>query len=261
MRLALAQLASGDDVAGNLRAVRDVVARAADQGAELVLLPEYSMYEKKMVDATFAGVAEPLDGRFGSAVADLAASRGVTIVAGLVERAPEGDDPRPFNTLAAFGPDGALLARYRKIHLFDSFGFRESEWIAPAPEPEPVVFETGGLTVGLMTCYDLRFPELGRAVADAGAGLLAVCSSWVPGSSKVEQWRTLARARAIENGCYTAAVSQSEPISVGHSLLADPHGDVRVEAAGGPELVLADIDPGEVDAARERDPALRLRRL
>ncbi|MEY9852968.1 putative amidohydrolase [Leifsonia sp. EB41] len=261
MRLALAQLASDDDVAGNLRAVGDAVARATDQGAELVLLPEYAMYEKKMVDATFAGVAEPLDGRFGSAVAELAASRRVTIVAGLVERSSDGADPRPFNTLAAFGPDGGLLTRYRKIHLFDSFGFRESEWIAPAPEPEAVVFEAGGLTVGLMTCYDLRFPELGRALADAGADLLAVCSSWVPGPHKLDQWRTLARARAIENGCYAAAVSQAEPISVGHSLLADPHGEVIVETGGSPEVMLGEVDPAAVVAARERDPALRLRRL
>lgn len=261
MRLALAQLASDDDVAGNLRAVRDAVARAADQGADLVLLPEYAMYEKKMVDATFAGAAEPLDGRFGTAVAELAASRGVAIVAGLVEQSADHAEPRPFNTLAAFGAEGSLLARYRKIHLFDSFGFRESEWIAPAPEPEPVVFEAAGMTVGLMTCYDLRFPELGRALADAGAELIAVCSSWVPGPSKVDQWRTLARARAIENGCYAAAVSQAEPISVGHSLLADPHGDVLVEAGGAPETMLAEAEPEVVESARERDPALRLRRL
>lgn len=261
MRLALAQLASDDDVAGNLRAVGDAVARAADRGAELVLLPEYAMYEKKMVDASFAGVAEPLDGRFGSAVSELAVSHGVTVVAGMVERSDRADDPRPFNTLAAFGADGGLLARYRKIHLFDSFGFRESEWIAPAPEPVPVVFEAAGMTVGLMTCYDLRFPELGRALVDAGADLLAVCSSWVPGPSKVDQWRTLAMARAIENGCFTAAVSQAEPISVGHSLLADPHGDVRVEAAGAPAVLVADVDPAEATAARDRDPALRLRRL
>ena len=112
MRLALAQIASGDDVAGNLRAVGDAVARAADRGAELVLLPEYAMYEKKMVDATFAGVAEPLDGRFGSAVAELAATYGVTVVVGVVERSDDDADPRPFNTLAAFGADGGLLAQY-----------------------------------------------------------------------------------------------------------------------------------------------------
>lgn len=259
MRLALAQLASTDDVAANLRAVGDVVARAAGAGAELVLLPEYTMYEKKVVDATFAAVAEPLDGRFGTALAELAAGRGVALVAGMVERAEAGD--RPYNTLAAFGADGSLLARYRKIHLFDSFGFRESDWIAPAPHPEPVVFRVGGVSVGLMTCYDLRFPELGRALTDAGADVLAACSSWVPGPHKADQWSVLARARSIENGCYTAAVSQAEPISIGRSLVAGPQGELLAEADAGPSLLLVDLDPAEVARARERDPALRLRRL
>lgn len=259
MRLALGQIASTDDVAGNLRVVGHAVARAADAGAHLLLLPEYAMYEKKMVDASFSAIAEPLDGAFCSAVAGLAAEHGIAVVAGVVERAADGH--RPFNTLAAFGPDGALLARYRKIHLFDSYGFRESEWIAPAPEPEPVVFRVAGLNVGLMTCYDLRFPELGRALADAGAELLACCSSWVPGAHKAEQWRVLAQARAIENGCYTAAVSQAEPLSIGRSLLTGPQGETLVEGDGGSRLLVADVDVADVAAARDRDPALRLRRL
>ncbi|WP_314147849.1 nitrilase-related carbon-nitrogen hydrolase [uncultured Leifsonia sp.] len=259
MRLALGQLASTDDVAGNLRAAGDAVARAADAGADLLLLPEYAMYEKKTVDATFGDAAEPLDGPFCSAIAGLAAEHGVAVVAGVVERAADGG--RPFNTLAAFGSDGALLARYRKIHLFDSYGFRESEWIAPAPDPEAVVFDVAGLTVGLMTCYDLRFPELGRALADAGAALIACCSSWVPGAHKAEQWRVLAQARAIENGCFTAAVSQAEPISIGRSILTGPQGETVAEAGAAPQLLVADVDAAEVAAARDRDPALRLRRL
>ena len=259
MRIALAQIASGDDVAANLGLVRDVVARAADAGAELLLLPEYTMHERKRVDASFVAAAEPLDGPFGSAVADLARSRGLPLVIGMVERDPAGG--RPYNTLGAFDADGGIAASYRKIHLFDSFGFRESEWIAPAPEPLPVTVRLAGLTVGLLTCYDLRFPELARALATEGADLLAVCSSWVPGPHKAEQWRTLARARAIENGCLVAGVNQAEPISIGRSLVVSPDGEVLAEAEGGPALVVVDVDPGEVTAARDRDPGLRLRRL
>ncbi len=259
MRIALGQLGTTDDVAANLAAVRDAVGRAAAAGARLVLLPEYAMYEKKVVDATFASAAEPLDGPFGTAVSALAREHGVALVVGMVERAPEGG--RPFNTLAAFGPDGSLLARYRKIHLFEAYGFSESEWIAAAPEPEPVVFEAAGLRIGLMTCYDLRFPELGRALADRGADLLAICSSWVPGEHKADQWRVLARARAVENGCYAAAVSQAAPTSIGRSLLASPMGEVLAEAGADPELVLAELEPARVAEARDRDPALRLRRL
>jgi predicted amidohydrolase len=259
MRLALGQLASTDDVAANLRMVGDVVARAARAGAQLVLLPEYAMYEKKVVDASFATAAEPLDGPFGRSVSQLAERHKVSVVVGMVERAPDGD--RPFNTLAAFGPDGDLVARYRKIHLFDSYGFSESTWIAPAPTPEPVVFEAAGARVGLMTCYDLRFPELGRALADGGAELLAVCASWVPGEHKADQWSVLTRARAVENGCYAAAVSQAEPTSIGRSLLAGPAGEVLATAGALPELVVADVRLDAVASARERDPALRVRRL
>jgi predicted amidohydrolase len=259
VRVALGQLATGDDVGANLRMVADVVARAADDGADLVLLPEYAMYEKKVVDATFAEVAEPLDGRFGTAVAELAGRYGLVVVTGMVERGADGG--RPFNTLAAFGADGALLARYRKIHLYDAAGFRESEWIAPAPVPEPVVFAAAGATVGLMTCYDLRFPELGRALADRGADLLAVCASWVPGDHKAEQWAVLARARAIENGCYVAAVSQAEPTSIGRSLIAGPQGEVVAAAGADAEMVVAGLELSAVGAARDRDPGLRVRRL
>ncbi|WP_223691325.1 carbon-nitrogen hydrolase family protein [Leifsonia poae] len=259
MLLSLAQIASGTDIPHNLNLVRDAVRGAADTGSDLVLLPEYAMYEKKMVDATFASAAEPLDGPFGSAVADLAARHGIAVVVGMVESNPA--EQRPFNTLAAFGADGSLLAAYRKIHLFDSYGFTESAWIAPAPHAEAVTFETGGARVGLMTCYDLRFPELGRRLAEEGADLVALCSSWVPGEHKVDQWRTLTRARAIENGYTVASVSQTPPVSIGRSLVSGPAGEVLLELGDGPQLGSVRIDPDATRIARERDPMLANRRF
>lgn len=126
----------------------------------------------------------------------------MTLVAGVVETS---DEPgRAYNTLVAFGSDGGRLASYRKIHLFDAQGFGESAFIKPGPSTEPVVFEHGGVRFGLMTCYDLRFPELARSLADAGAQVLLVCSSWVPGEHKTEQWLALNAARAIENSVYVA---------------------------------------------------------
>ena len=110
-------------------------------------------------------------------------------MAGVVESSH--DPARAYNTLAAFGSDGALLAAYRKIHLFDAQGFGESTFIKPAPSTEPVVFDVGGVRFGLMTCYDLRFPEQARGLSDAGAQVLLVCSSWVPGDHKTAQWLAL----------------------------------------------------------------------
>jgi predicted amidohydrolase len=258
MRLSLAQLDSGTGKARNLATIERRARRAADDGAELAAFPEYSMYEKKVVDASFGPAAEPLDGPFVTALAALAASLGIAIVAGVVEVNKGG--PRPFNTLVALSASGSLVARYRKIHLFDSYGFRESESIAPSPSLEPVVFDVGGTTVGLMTCYDLRFPELGRELADAGAELVLACSSWVPGEGKAEHWRVLAQARAIENAYYLAGVCQLPPVSIGRSILVAPSGGIIGELGLEAAVATFDLDPAEVRAARDRDPALQNRR-
>lgn len=258
MRISLAQIDSDDDIQRNLGLIRAACETAAADGAELVVFPEYAMYEKRAVDASFALAAQPVDGPFVSALAEMAVTLGVAIVAGVVEKTA--DRPRPHNTLVAVDSTGSIVARYRKLHLFDSFGFRESEWIAPGDSLDPVVFEVGGLTVGLMTCYDLRFPELGRRLADAGAHLILACSSWVPGPGKVDQWRTLAKARAIENTCFVAAVSQAAPISIGTSLLADPFGTVVGEFGADPATVTFEVAAAHVAAARERNPALQHRR-
>ena len=258
MRLSLAQLGSGTDKVDNLAAIERLARQAVDDGADLVAFPEYSMYEKKVVDASFGPAAEPLDGPFVTALAGLASSLGIAIVAGVVEKNDEG--PRPFNTLVALDASGTLLARYRKIHLFDSYGFRESESITPNPSVEPVVFSLAGMTVGMMTCYDLRFPELARDLADSGAEVVLACSSWVPGEGKAEHWRVLAQARAIENSYFVGAVSQVPPVSIGRSVLVDPAGGIRGELGLSAEVGTFDLDPAEVRVARERDPALENRR-
>ncbi|WP_166788226.1 carbon-nitrogen hydrolase family protein [Cryobacterium glaciale] len=263
VRVTLAQIASGTDVDRNLTLLQQGAQRAAADGADLVVFPEYAMYEKKMVDATFAVIAQPVTGPFVAALAATARSLRITLVAGIVETNDHG--ARPYNTIVVLGPDGVLQTRYRKMHLFDSYGFRESEWIAPATDLSPVVCEVVGrsgerLRVGLMTCYDLRFPELGRELADAGADLVLVCSSWVPGPGKAEQWRVLAQARAIENSYFVGAVSQCPPISIGRSLLSDPAGRVLAELGPEPDLVTIDVDPDLVRQARVRTPALDHRR-
>nr|WP_246255984.1 nitrilase-related carbon-nitrogen hydrolase [Pseudarthrobacter oxydans] len=198
---------SGADIQVNLAAIDRFAAEATRDGAALVAFPEYATYEKKKADATFPAVAEPLDGPVCQELADIARRHRIALVAGVVETS---DEPgRAYNTLVAFGPDGGRLAFYRKIHLFDAQGFGESTFIKPGPSTAPVVFEYGGVRFGLMTCYDLRFPELARSLADGGAQVLLVCSSWVPGEHKTEQWLALNAARAIENSVYVAGVCQA----------------------------------------------------
>jgi predicted amidohydrolase len=259
VKIALGQLDSGTDIRANLAAIDRFAAAAAAEGARLVAFPEYATYEKKVVDASFPAAAEPLDGPVCSALAATAARHGVALVAGVVETSGEPD--RAYNTLVAFGPDGGLLAAYRKIHLFDAQGFGESRFIAPAPSTAPVVFEFDGVSFGLMTCYDLRFPELARSLSDAGAEVLLACSSWVPGEHKIRQWLSLTTARAIENGIYVAGVCQAPPVSVGHSLLVDPMGAAVAELGTSPAVASVEVLPQAVAAVRERFPTARQRRL
>jgi predicted amidohydrolase len=188
VRIALGQLESGAEVRANLAVIDRFAASAARDGAALVAFPEYATYEKKKVDATFPEVAEPLDGPVCRELAGIARRYRIALVAGVVETS---DEPvRAYNTLVAFGPDGGRLASYRKIHLFDAQGFGESEFIKPGASTDPVVFEHRGVQFGLMTCYDLRFPELARSLADAGAQVLLVCSSWCRASIRRSSgWR------------------------------------------------------------------------
>lgn len=256
LEVAVVQAASGLDPATNRAALAGLVPTDAD----LVVLPEAFARDFGAAGSDLSAYAESLTGPFATAVADLAADRRTTVVAGMFET---GDDPaRPFNTLVV---RGQAQAKYRKIHLYDSFGYRESDRLT-AGSTEPVVIEIGGLKVGLMTCYDLRFPELARALVDRGAEVLVVPAAWVAGPRKVDHWRTLVRARAIENTTYVVAAGQPGPRYTGHSLIVDPLGDVLSEAGpggegGGPESLRATLRGEVVDAARTTNPSLLNRRL
>ncbi|MBO1267319.1 carbon-nitrogen hydrolase family protein [Arthrobacter cavernae] len=259
MRIALGQLESGTDVKANLAAIDGFAAAAALDGAALVAFPEYATYEKKTVDATFPEVAEPLGGPVCQELARTARRHRIALVAGVVETSEE--PGKAYNTLVAFGPDGKQLAVYRKIHLFDAQGFGESTFIRPGPSTSPVVFEFGRARFGLMTCYDLRFPELARSLSDAGAQVLLVCSSWVPGTHKTEQWLALNAARAIENSVYVAGVCQAPPVSVGRSILVDPMGLIEADLGLEPGVRAVDVSLETVARVRELFPMFRQRRL
>jgi predicted amidohydrolase len=257
--IAVAQFAPGDDTADNLERMSRLAGDAVNRGALLVVFPEYSSYFTPTMDASWAEHAQGLHGPFVRALAELATELGIHVVAGLVERIQ--DETRIANTLVALDPNGELVAYYRKVHLYDAFGQRESQWIVPGPVEAPQTFAFGGFTVGLQTCYDLRFPEVTRQLVDAGADLVLVPSEWVRGPLKEAHWRTLATARAIENTVYLAAADHAPPIGVGNSLIVDPMG---VEVAGLGEEVgtaVAWITPSRVIEVRRINPALQLRRF
>jgi deaminated glutathione amidase len=257
--IAVAQFAPSTDVAANLAALRTLATTAATRGARLVVFPEYSSYFAASIGRDFVDAAQRLDGEFVAGVRALARELDIHVVVGMVEQI---DDSRRFsNTLIAISPAGDILATYRKLHLYDAFGDKESEWVRPGDIEPPQLFEFAGLRVGLQTCYDLRFPEVTRRLVDAGATLVLVPSEWVRGPLKEQHWRTLITARAIENTLYVAAADHTPPIGVGNSMIVDPMG-VEIATLGEIEdVAVATISLARVDAVRTINPALELRRF
>lgn len=253
--VALVQEMASLDPAQNRAFVTDL-----EVDADLVVLPEAFARDFGKPGEDISAYAEPTDGPFGSAV-EQAASPRRTVVAGMFETAA--DPARPFNTLVL---RGAARADYRKIHLYDSFGYRESDRLS-AGEWSPVVVDVHGFAVGLMTCYDLRFPELARALVEGGAEVLVVPAAWVPGRTeeeharKIDHWQTLARARAIENTTYVLATGQAGPRYTGHSMVVDPNGDVIAAAGAEPGVVRATLHRSVIEEARRTNPSLANRRL
>jgi predicted amidohydrolase len=263
MRIALAQLVSGPDPLVNLDQVASVAARAAEQGAELLLCPEATM---RCFGLPLGEIAEPADGAWATRLTGIAAAHGLVIAAGMFTPAADG---RVRNTLRVVGP--GVDAGYDKIHLYDAYGFAESDTVAPGTEP--LVLEIDGVAVGFAICYDVRFPELFTTLADRGARLICLPASWGAGPTKLEQWRVLVQARALDSTCFVAAVDQADPTTIGlptrgsaptgigHSLVVSPGGQVVGSLGAEPGLLVVDIDVEEVDAVRRSIPVLANRRL
>jgi predicted amidohydrolase len=267
LRTAVVQMSSGDDKVANVAAAIALVRRAAQAGAELVLLPELWTYLGP--DRGNRAHAEPIPGPLTEQLSALASELHLLLHAGsFLEIAGTLGDERIYNTAVFFDADGELLARYRKMHLFDShpvpgaLPYRESATIAPGNEM--VAFDRGELRIGLATCYDLRFPELFRGLALRGAELLLVPSAFTLETGR-DHWEVLVRARAIENGCYLLAANQyglraDGRATYGHSMIVDPWGIVLAQAADGVGFALAEIDTERVREAHERLPVLANRR-
>lgn len=257
--VAVAQFAPGTDRAQNRLETRRLATTAAARGAQLVVFPEYSAFFEPKIGPAFVAAAEPLDGEFVTALAALAAELGIHLVAGMLETT---SDPARFsNTLVAVDPAGHLVATYRKLHLYDAFGDRESEWVVPGEVAPPETFLVGGLRVGLQTCYDIRFPEVTRRLVDAGVTLVLVPAEWVRGPLKEHHWRTLLTARALENTVFVAAADHTPPIGVGSSLIIDPMGVAVASLGESTDVALAFLTPARVTAVRAINPALALRRF
>jgi predicted amidohydrolase len=254
------QVAAGLDRAENRKLAVGHVRAAAADGAGLVVLPEAMMCAFGTPGRDLSPDAEPLDGPFVAALGAAAADCGVHVVAGMFEPGRAG---RVHNTVVAIGPAG-LIGTYRKFHLYDALGWRESDQVEPGdPRREsPLVFDAGGLRFGVMNCYDLRFPEMARALVDRGATVLLEPANWIAGPGKADVFVTLLRARAIENTCWVVAAAKPGPECAGCSSVVDPSGAV-VERLGedGSGTVSAELSAARVDEVRAVLPVLENRRF
>ena len=257
--VAVAQFRPGGDHGENLATMRSLASTAVARGAQLIVFPEYSAFFEPTMGPSFVAAAEPIDGPFVSALGALAASLGIYVVAGMLEQTDEAN--RFSNTLVAMSPAGELVAKYRKLHVYDAFGERESDWVLAGAIEAPETFEVAGLTVGLQTCYDIRFPEVTRRLVDAGADLVLVPSEWVRGPLKEQHWRTLVTARALENTIYIAAADHTPPIGVGNSMVVDPMGVELVTIGETTDVAVAWVSMERIIAVRLLNPALALRRF
>ncbi|RQP09323.1 MAG: carbon-nitrogen hydrolase family protein [Microbacteriaceae bacterium] len=257
--VAVAQFAPSADTAANLDEISRLAVDAASRGAMLVVFPEYSSYFTPTMGADWVEAAQTLHGPFVRGLAEIAAELGIHLVAGMLEVVP-GEPERAANTIVALDPDGELVAHYRKQHLYDAFGQRESDWIVAGAIEEPRTFVAGGFTVGIQTCYDVRFPEVTRRLVDAGADLVVLPAEWVRGPLKESAWRTLVTARAIENTVFVAAADQAPPIGAGNSMIVDPMGVELATIGDATDTAVAWITRGRLNHVRHVNPALQLRR-
>jgi predicted amidohydrolase len=259
MRVALCQLVSSPTKSENLNAAVDAIREAKRRGADVALLPEvYMAFLHPEDPTTAAAVAEPVDGPFVSGLAAEARAQHLYVGCGLWEQVP-GERERAFNTTVLLGPDGRLVLAYRKTHLYDAFGYRESDRIVAGSEPPGVVRTPLG-TFGLLVCYELRFPELTRRLALAGADVLLLPAAWIAGHLKESHWATLIQARAIENTIFVAAANQTGNMSTGRSMLVDPMGVAVVDGGEEAGVLAGDIDLARIARVREKLPLLSHRR-
>lgn len=256
MKVALGQFAVSKVWQENSDICVDLIRRAGEGGADLLVLPE-GVLARDIADPDIVlKTAQPLDGPFMTQLLAASSKSGLTIM--MCIHVPTGGQ-RVFNNLVTIRR-GEIVSQYRKLHLYDAFAAKESTNVQPG-SVIPELIEVAGLKLGLMTCYDLRFPELARRHAVDGADVLILPAAWVKGPGKEAHWDVLVTARALENTCYIVAVGECGERNIGASMVVDPLGVAVVRAGEARALIFADIEPKRISHARSVLPVLANRRF
>jgi predicted amidohydrolase len=258
-KIAVAQVSSSTEKGENLPPALALIKEAKAAGAQLIAFPEFMMAfsPASQTAEELAALAEPVDGPFVTALRDAARAARISILATIYERCSSSN--RVYDTAVWIYNEGGVAAVYRKLHLYDAFGFKESDKFLAGDEVAPLV-ANGNARFGMMICYDLRFPEMARMLALAGANVMLAPSGWVQGDLKVDHWQTMIKARALENGCFIIAPNQVGNIYTGHSMAVDPLGRVLVDMGEREGLEIVELDLALVDKTRQKLPLLKNRR-
>ena len=258
-RVAVVQLIASEHKDENQKVAIGYIKEAKSRNVDLVAFPEFLMaYSPTDQSAEeLSKMAETIDGEFASALRQAAKTNDISVVATIYEKSKLQN--RVYDTALLIDGKGNLSAVYRKLHLYDALGFKESDKLAAGNDLiKPVKTAVGN--VGMMICYDVRFPEMSRILALMGADTLVLPSAWVQGDMKVEHWQTMLRARAIENGCYVVAPDQVGNIYIGHSMVIDPFGKIILDMVEREGLEVVDLNADLVKIVRDKLPLLNNRR-
>ena len=260
IKIAIAQVQSSTDKNNNLQTAFALIEEAKGKGAEMIAFPEFLMAfsPASQSAAELSQQAETVHGPFIASIRQAAKTAGLQVLAPIYETCSVKD--RVYDSAVWIGDDGAILSVYRKLHLYDAFGFRESDKFHPGADIAALV-QSGDAQFGTMICYDLRFPEMARMLALQGANVLLAPSGWVQGDLKVEHWQTMIKARALENGCFVIAPNQVGNIYTGHSLAVDPLGRTLLDLGVIEGLAVIDLDLTLVNEVREKLPLLKNLRI
>lgn len=261
-KFVLAQLASVGDPAVNLEKAKKAIARAYEEHRpDVIVFPEcfMSFFPLNTPLETVLSVSEPLDGPFVTALRQEAKKYGMWVICGICETTGDPDDRRRYNTVVVINGEGELAGVYRKTHLYDAFGHRESDSNKPGDRFfEPIDTPFGKL--GLFVCYEVRFPEVARYQRAKGADIIVMPTAWAAGKIKSRHFHTLINARAIENAVYMLACDQCNEASIGESVIVDPMG-IPVACAGEGEcLIAATVDTDRIEEVRRKVPSFESRR-
>ena len=259
MKAGIIQFKASPNKNENLIKIISYITKAASKNATLCAFPEFMMFytDSSQTPKQLANLAETIDGNFISMIAKTAKENHIQVVGSFYEKSRKKD--RVYDTSFIINTSGKIISTYRKIHLYDALGFRESDKMMPGSKIAKPVKTSLGKT-GMMICYDLRFPEMSRSLAIAGSEILIAPSAWVKGNMKEEHWITINKTRAIENGCYVIAPDQVGNIYCGRSLVVDPYGKIILDMKKKQGIDFVNIDLDKVKQTRKILPLLKNRR-